>query len=376
MLTVVLFWIFILSVAIQCGYALYFFTRIFYLPGRNEREEIATRYVSVIICARNEARNLELNLPSILAQRYTNEAGKPMYEVVVVNDASTDDTEAVLQCMELQYDHLRHVTIDHKCIRTFKGKKFALSKGVAASNHDLLLLTDADCKASSEDWIYHIVTPMAKGKEIVAGYGAHYAKGGLLNAFIRWETVHTFLQYATYALAGKPYMAVGRNLACTREVFLKAQQSEVWNELPSGDDDLLIRTGSTAHNTGIVADSRSFTFSEGRDTWSDWLKQKQRHVSTGKYYKPAVKALLGIYALSHALSWLLFFVLLYWHDWIMVFIIFMMRCSVYWTIWLTTASKLQDRKLFQWVPLCDIGWAVYNFALSPYIIWKNKQRWK
>ncbi|HTM66973.1 MAG TPA: glycosyltransferase [Flavipsychrobacter sp.] len=376
MLTSVLFWLFVSSIAIQCGYALYFFTRIFNLPRPSANDMPPSRHVSVIICAKNEARNLEQHLPAILAQRYSNESGKPMYEVIVVNDASDDDTEAVLYRLEQQYSHLWHVTIGKEEPRLFKGKKFALGKGVAHARSSWLLLTDADCAPSSENWLGAMVAPLKKGKEIVAGYGAHRFRKGFLNAFVRWETMHTFLQYSTYAMAGMPYMAVGRNLACTKDIFLKAQQSEIWNALPSGDDDLLIRICATETNTEIVADPEAFTFSDTRATWKEWLRQKQRHISTGKFYKKRIQNLLAFYALAHALSWILFFILMYWSDWSILFIIMMMRCAIYWTIWQTTVLKLKDKKLFRWFLFCDIGWMVYNFVLAPYIFWKNKQQWR
>ena len=129
-LTTLLFGLFLISIVIQCGYALYFFTRIFHFPKQELQHVFAHRPVSIIICAKNEARNLERYLPAVLAQRYANEAGKLMYEVIVVNDASDDDTESVLFQLEQQYSHLWHVTISKDEIRAFKGKKFALSVGI------------------------------------------------------------------------------------------------------------------------------------------------------------------------------------------------------------------------------------------------------
>jgi cellulose synthase/poly-beta-1,6-N-acetylglucosamine synthase-like glycosyltransferase len=299
-----------------------------------------------------------------------------MYEVIVVNDASEDDTEAVLYRLEQEYSHLWHVSISKDEPRLFKGKKFALGKGVSHASASSLLLTDADCAPASENWLRYMVRPLEEGKEIVAGYGAHRFRKGALNAFVRWETMHTFLQYSTYAMAGMPYMAVGRNLACTKAVFLKAQQSDIWNELPSGDDDLLIRACATEANTAIVANPEAFTFSDAGTSWKDWLRQKQRHLSTGKYYKPQIQTVLAVYALAHALSWILFLILTYWSDWSMVFIVMVMRCAIYWTIWQTTVLRLKEKKLFSWFLFCDIGWLVYNFVLAPYIFWKNKQQWK
>ncbi|HXS37642.1 MAG TPA: glycosyltransferase [Flavipsychrobacter sp.] len=349
--------------------------RIFSLPGKETA--IAKKHpVSIIICAKNEAQNLKQNLPAILAQRYTNEAGKPLFEVIVVNDASYDDTEQVLRALEMQYDNLWDVTISPDAERTLKGKKFALSKGIAHSGYDRLLLIDADCKPSSDEWLGHMIQPLGNGKEIVAGYGGYYTNKGLLNAFIRWETIHTFLQYSTYALAGKPYMAVGRNMACTKEVILKAQQSEIWNALPSGDDDLLVNIVANGENMAIVSDKKAFTYSTAKTTWKEWMAQKQRHLSTGKYYKESTKALLGVYGLSHTIMWLLFFVLLFTNNQDIALYAMLIRCFIYWGIWTVAANKLNEKKIIIFFPLFDIGWLIYNFVFSPYIIWKNKKQWK
>src|SRR5690606_3705047 len=118
----------------------------------------------------------------------------------------------------------------------------------------------------------------AEGKEIAIGYGQYKTEPGLLNSFIRWETVHTFLQYTTYARAGRPYMAVGRNMACTRAAYLKAQASPEWGKLPSGDDDLLVRAAGGKENVAVVANRGAFTITEARKDWSSWIGQKQRHL--------------------------------------------------------------------------------------------------
>lgn len=365
-----LFWFFFAAIAIQCGYAFYFFTRIYVLPSKRDYPQEHNIPVSIIICAKNEAHNLAENLPSILTQTYLH------YEVIVVDDASTDNTPSVLATFKKNYNNLQVVTITTNEPRKFKGKKFALSKGVAVAQHEHLLLTDADCKPASENWIQKMAAPFHNNKEIACGYGGYYHHVGLLNAFIRWETMHTFLQYATYTLAGKPYMGVGRNMATTKTMFSKAQSSSAWNELASGDDDLLVQASDNPRKIAIVAHKDAFTMSEAKANWAEWLKQKQRHISTGKYYHSRTKLLLGVYAISHALCWVLFFALVSWSYFSMVFILFFLRCFLYWTIWQSTAAKLRDKKLWLWIPLCDFGWALYNIILSPFIFWKNKTQWK
>ncbi len=361
----------------QLAYALFFFIRIFSLPGSNPNTTFLQQPVSIVICAKNEAANLKKNLPSILAQRYSNpDSGLPQYEVIVVNDASEDDTVQVLMDLELRYDNLWDISISKNAERNLPGKKFALSKALEVAQHNWLLLTDADCAPAGDEWLGKMVAPLAKGNEIVAGYGGYTKGNGLLNAFIRWETLHTFMQYGTYALAGKPYMAVGRNLACTKDALLKAQNSPLWGALPSGDDDLLVSLSGNSNNTAVVCDAAAFTFTSTKASWKEWVAQKQRHLSTGKYYKKETKLLLGFYAATHAAMWLSFFVLLFSPYCIMAMKVMALRCMLYWCIWVATAVRLREKKLIYFFPLFDIAWMVYNFVFFPYITWKDKQNWK
>lgn len=297
-----------------------------------------------------------------------------MYEVIVVNDASSDDTAAVLQGLEQQFNNLWSVNIGPGAARNLKGKRFALSKGVAHATHDRLVFTDADCIPSSPHWLNNMVALMEEGKSIVIGYGKYNKTGSVLNIWVRWETVHTFLQYGTFTLSGKPYMAVGRNMACTKDVFLKAQASPAWNAVLSGDDDLLMGIAATPENTAVVCNAESFTSSPAKNTWSAWLRQKQRHMSTGKYYKRDIKYLLGAYGFSHSLTWLLFLGLLFSPLLGFAIVLMLLRSLLFWSLMAVASGKLGEKLTFS-IPFFDLGWMLYNFVLSPYILFKNKDRW-
>lgn len=337
---------------------------------------------SVIICARNEAQNLRDNLFRVLDQSYEGRDGQPWYEVIVVNDQSTDGTAEVLAEFAAQNAHLKIVTIPDTEPRILPGKKFALSKGLEAAQHDHIVMTDADCSPADHTWIAWMMYPFDQGKEIVGGYGGFYAQKGLLNKFIRSETIHTYLQFLTYCLSGLPYMAVGRNLACKKELLLRAQQDPLWTETASGDDDLLIRLCATKDNMVVNTHHASFTWSLARQSWGDWKRQKQRHFSTGKLYRPEVQRLLGGYALTHALGWvsaLAALPALYYYDSLFLSVLctlFTVSRSLYWITWHRMAVRTRDHGLNGWWPLFDIGWLCYNLIFAPFIFWKNKQQWK
>jgi glycosyltransferase involved in cell wall biosynthesis len=366
--------LFFIAFILQCGYAIYFFGRVFLFSFQSNTERTKKLQASVIICAKNEADNLASFLPLILTQRHRNEIGEPQFEVIVANDASEDETLNVLQQLQLQFDHLKIVSIDSSETRILKGKKHALSKGVEAAQFPILVFTDADCKPSDEYWLQNIMEPFYEGREIVAGYGAYEMEKGFLNLFIRFETLQSFMQFGSYAFAGNPFMAVGRNLACTKNIFLDAQQHKLWNLLSSGDDDMLMRIAANGNNTTVVA--QSFTISKSKTSWKEWLHQKQRHSSTGKYYKPLIKILLAGYAFSHAFLWFAFLVLCCSSFIKLSLVLMMIRCLLVWLPLGFLSIKMKERNLLTWIPLLDFCWCLYNLLLSPYIFFKNKQTWK
>lgn len=122
--------------------------------------------VSVIIAARNEAVNLEKHLPAFLSQDY------PNYEVVVVNDCSYDESEDILKDMQLRYPQLKVVTIAEQA-KYPTGKKFALTLGIKAAEHNVLLFSDADCYPASNQWIRQMQKQYIDKTEMVLGYGAY-----------------------------------------------------------------------------------------------------------------------------------------------------------------------------------------------------------
>ena len=95
--------------------------------------------------------------------------------------------------------------------------------------------------------------------KLYLGYGAYHKTSGILNKLIRFETFHTALQYLSYALAGLPYMGVGRNLSYKKDIFLRNKGFSSINHIPSGDDDLFINKVATKKNTAIVIDPEAIT---------------------------------------------------------------------------------------------------------------------
>ncbi len=292
---------------VQC---IYYFGVYLKLPlHRTAKKRKSRRGVSVVICARNEAHHLERFLPRVLEQDY------PDYEVVVVNDCSTDRTEEVLSEMSLRYRHLRFTTIPPN--EKFRhGKKLALTIGLKSAVHDHVLLTDADCCPAGILWLQKMVSGFSREKEIVLGYGRYEKRKGILNALIRYETLFTAIQYLSFALKGKPYMGVGRNLAYRKALFFRHKGFAAHYHLASGDDDLFVNAHATSTNTSIETDPESHTISVPRETFGGWIRQKQRHLSAGNLYKAGSRFRLAAEMVSRLLFYSTFAVLCFYPLWI------------------------------------------------------------
>lgn len=364
----VIFYLFAFVTFIQLLYYWGFFWRVAFFKPK-EKVNSQQHPVTVIVCARDEAANLAHNLPGVLVQTYPS-----THEVIVVNDNSIDETKYLLDEFKKTFKHLNAVNLEYEA-KLIPGKKYPLSIGIKEARHEVVLLTDADCMPATEFWMQKMQDGYADGVEIVLGYGSYRKKPGLLNKLIRFETFHTALQYLSYALAGTPYMGVGRNLSYTKKLFFQNKGFSSLNHVPGGDDDLFINLVATKDNTNVVIDNDAITLSEPKKTWSDWVRQKTRHYSTGKFYKGKHRFLLGLYAVTHFMFYPLFIASLLFFDWRIVLGVFLLRFITQAWLFYRSMEKLNEKDLWRWWWLLDIWMFLYYLIFAPAIWKKPRQNW-
>lgn len=353
---------------IQVFYFLFFFSRLAFYKAKSKLTS-QTHPVSVIICARDEAENLVVNLPGALVQSYNT-----THEVIVINDNSFDESKYILEDLKKSFRQLQVVELTQEA-KMIPGKKFPLSIGIKTAKHEILLLTDADCVPASEKWIEEMQATYDDETEIVLGYGAFHKKSGLLNKVIRWETFHSALQYLSYALASVPYMGVGRNLSYKKAVFFRHKGFSSHNNVPGGDDDLFINKAATRKNTKININKDSFTLSHAAGTWAQWRNQKRRHYTTSKFYRPLHKFLLGLYAFSHFFYFPLFAAASIFYDWKITLAIFLFRSILQLVVYAKTMLKLGERDLLPWFLFFDVWMFFYYLIFATALIRKPKKTW-
>ncbi|MFT3908593.1 MAG: glycosyltransferase [Ferruginibacter sp.] len=354
---------------IQLFYFLFFFSRLSFYKAKPKAHS-QTHPVSVVICARDEAKNLVEYLPTVLAQEY-----HTTHEVVLVNDNSFDDSKYILEDFKRAHKQLQVVELTQETTG-MPGKKFPLSIGIRTAKNEIVLLTDSDCAPASTHWIESMQNAYDDQTEIVLGYGSFKKNDDFLNKLIRWETFHSALQYFSYALAGVPYMGVGRNLSYKKTVFFRHKGFATHNNIPGGDDDLFVNTAANKKNTKINIDKDSFTISKPAATWKQWKTQKKRHYTTGKYYKPFHKFLLGLYALSHFLFYPLLIAACIFYNWQYALIIFGGRLIIQAIVYWKCLQKLGEKDLFPLFLFFDLWMFFYYFIFAPALVRKPKPTWK
>ncbi|MEI7981058.1 MAG: glycosyltransferase [Bacteroidota bacterium] len=326
--------------------------------------------VTVVICAHNEYHHLKDNLPLILEQDY------PAFEVLVVNHASDDDTHYLLTSLAEQYPHLKSISIKED-LNFFSGKKFPLSIGIKSAHYSKILLTDADCKPASSRWIREMTSAFGSGIEVVLGYGAYNKTGGFLNKLIRFDTAHIAIQYLSYALAGIPYMGVGRNLSYLKQVFYRNKGFISHYQIRSGDDDLFINSVASGMNTSIRINPESHTFSDPKQTMGEWITQKRRHLSTSTHYKLRHKLPLGIYSLSLLLFYTLFILLVSISVSVFpVLFLVLLRLITQYIVLGRCMRQLNEKDLIPFIPFLDILLLIFNLTILLSNLFHKTGKWK
>ena len=363
----ILFIIFLVAAAVQVIYFTCFLVA-FHKKSIDSGSE--PQPVSVIVCAHDEEQNLKELIPLLLKQQHA------QFEVIIVNDRSNDGTYDYLLEATQQDNRLRMVQVG-QTPQHISGKKYAITLGIKAARHDWVLLTDADCRPETDLWIHTMSTQCEQEKEIVLGYSPYQKESGFLNLFIRFETLFTGMQYIAYAILGNPYMGVGRNLAYRKSLFLNNKGFNGFLGVTGGDDDLFVNQHATSKNTAICVGADSLMTSIPKKTWKEFFHQKVRHLSVGKRYRFTHRFVLGMFSISHLLTWLTLIPLLFVFSGILwVLGAFLLR-GIFLMVATHQAAARFGQKFEWWsVPLLDFVFVIYYLSTAPVALLTKKMRWK
>jgi cellulose synthase/poly-beta-1,6-N-acetylglucosamine synthase-like glycosyltransferase len=262
--------------------------------------------VSVLIAARNEAESIHLTIEDILAQKYP----KDLFEFIIVDDHSTDDTSKVIASYANQGVKLIQLN-EAKPLNSYKKK--AISEAIKVSTGELIVATDADCRMGNL-WLANVVGMYETGNwNLISSPVVYFEEKSF---FERIQTLE-FLYLMGLGAAGignkKPTTCNGANLAYKKEVFFALGGFTGIDDLASGDDELFLHKVAKAY-PGTIGFCKSFdalVYTHGKENLKAFMQQRKRWASKTRKYDNSAFLLVAIsiwvFNLSLAINFILAF---------------------------------------------------------------------
>ncbi len=267
------------------------------------RATTAKPSVSVVVAARNEEKHIAGLLENLVRQQYSD------YEIIIVDDRSSDDTANIVKAFQRRHGNIRLIQITALSAE-LPPKKNALTQGILASKGTILCFTDADC-LPPPGWIGMLVSLFDENVGLVAGYSPYdhslFGKTSngiwksLLYQFIRFEELKGTLWSAGAIGLGRGWLCTGRNLAYKRSVWDEVGGFEDISHSISGDDDLFLQLirKKTKHAIRYASRAESHVPTAPPSSFSDFLQQRKRHFSAGKFFSIPMKLFFLLFHASN-----------------------------------------------------------------------------
>ncbi|OAD90764.1 hypothetical protein A7A78_13710 [Aequorivita soesokkakensis] len=289
-------------------FALYFYSMVFIVLGyRNVRffsseETKPLTHFSVVIPFRNEAANLPNLLKTLNGLKYPSE----MFELIFVNDASEDISEAIIS-ETIEKSRFSIKLIQNKRVSN-SPKKDAISEAIKNSNFEWIVTTDADCELP-KNWLKVFDAFIQKNNPLmVCGPVIYKSNGSFIENFQQLDGLS--LQSVTIGSFGlrNPLLCNGANLAYKKEAFLKVNGFSGNNHIASGDDIFLLEKMKKAFPKRVqfLKSEESIVSTNPQKTWKNVINQRIRWASKTSKQKGLTSKVLGILVFLMNLSVLVF----------------------------------------------------------------------
>jgi len=284
-----------------------------------KKEEItsACLKMSIVIASKNEEKNIAGLIQSLKNINYPLDH----FEVIIVDDNSSDDT---FECAEKNIKDLNNFFVVRATNKKFPAKKGALQIGIEKAKHPYIMITDADCTIEP-NWLSAFAKKFGQGFDFVFGIAPLINKGNFSSRFASFENLRTGILSFSAAALNFPYSAAARSFGFKKETFENISGYTKTTETLSGDDDLLLREAiKNKMKIGTVSDKDAFVFSETKENFKEYLKQKSRHTKTSLYYTCNRQIILALWHSVNILS--LLSLLLLFANWIFALPFFIKFC--------------------------------------------------
>lgn len=283
-------------------------------PFTPPKEIVSALKFSVIIPARNEEEIITTCLQSVLKQNYPVD----LFEVIVIDDHSTDNTAAIVKNLQKQYANLLLIQLEKllqgKQLNSYKKK--AIEYAIVQASGDWIVTTDADCIVSP-NWLNTFNAFIIKKNSVLVAAPVKFINTGSFVSVFQCLDFMT-LQGITAASVHHNFhsMCNGANLAYNKKVFTEVGGFAGIDNIASGDDMLLMHKIYKKHATQVhfLLSSNSIVETLPMPTWKAFINQRIRWASKADKYddKRIFWVLVFVYVFN--LSFIIVPVLSIWYP--------------------------------------------------------------
>lgn len=336
----------------------------------------STRF-TVIVPARNESGNIENCVNAILQQSYPGE----LFELIVVDDHSTDNTAQIVTALQSQYPNLKLIkladVLQGKLLNAYKKK--AIDTAIAQSTGDWIMTTDADC-TMGKDWLSTYAAYIEQNNPaFVAAAVIFKNTGSFIAVFQCLDFISLQGITAAAVFAGFHSMCNGANLAYKKQVFHAVGGFKGIDKIASGDDMLLMHKIKKQYpdKVGYLFAQEAIVSTLPMPDWKSFLNQRIRWASKADKYND--KGIIAVLACVYLLNFFLLFFpllgiinlqfLLYW------IVLVSIKTIVELTFMIPAAKFFEQQKILRWFPVMQVFHMAYTVAAG----WLGKfgsYKWK
>lgn len=327
--------VFVTAFLIQLFYLLLIIKFIF--SGKQKNKEPNQPSVSIIVTSRNYRDHLQELLPVLLSQDY------PDYEVVVVDDCSTDGTDWLLAEMKISHGRLKTTRIIQE---TDFPNALAITIGVRASTKEWLVYLSPLCQVPDNQWLKNYTRRLGPEKEASIGYMHYNDAKGNYKSWLRFENFTSYLLSGAGQAVGVAMPVFEFNMAYRREKFLEMRGFAAVLDSPFSENELFLNKISCRKNTVVQISRNTLVAWEGEAEWIDLVEFKKKQIMLRRKLSAGQRFFRSLNLITRLLltaSFVLLMIVSPWRLWILGIWSFL---PVFEMIWIAVATKKLGEKNF------------------------------